>query len=106
MIKKIITIFAILLILILSCKTYQHHVLNPKDFQVKQWFFLHGNNYEYARINAVACVSDYDTDKMMQKIKKYYNMLYGEADSLHITLFNSEADFLNYNECTEQSFYK
>jgi len=106
MTKRIITTFTILLILIFSYKTYQYHILNPTDFQVKQWFFMHGNSFEDARINVVACVTDYDTDKMMQKIRRYYNMLYGEADSLHITLFNSEANFLNYNECAEQTFYK
>ncbi|MBQ8189823.1 MAG: hypothetical protein IJZ44_08605 [Lachnospiraceae bacterium] len=106
MIKRIITILIILIVLKLSYKTYQHHILNPTDFKVKQYFFLHGEDFTDARINVVACVADYDTDKMMQKIRRYYNMLYGEADSLHITLFNSEDNFLNYDECTKQTFYK
>lgn len=105
--KKWIALTVLLLaILPLLYKVYQHHILNPTDFQVKQWFFMHGNNFEDARINVVACATDYDTDKMMQKIRRYYNMLYGEADSLHITLFNSEANFLNYDECATHIYHK
>lgn len=106
MMKRIIATLFLLTALLTLHKVYQYHILNPTDFRVQQYFFIHGENFADARINVIACIADYDTDKMMRKIRQYYNMLYGEADSLHITLFNSEANFLNYDECAEQTFYK
>lgn len=104
--KRIIATLLLLIALLTLHKEYQYQILTPTDFKVQQYFFFHGEDLTDARINVIACVTDYDTDKMMQKIRRYFNMLYGEADSLHITLFNNEANFLNYKECVEQTFYK
>ena len=105
--KKWIGTWMLLFIaLLILCKTYQYDIENPKDFKVQQYFFFHGENFIDTRLNVIACVTDYDTDKMMYKIKRYYDAIYGEADRLTIILFHNIEDFENYDKCTEQTFYK
>ncbi len=104
--KWIISTLLVLSILLTLFKTYQYYITNPTCFKVQQCFFTHGENFTDTRLNVIACVTDYDTDKLMLNIKRYYDMIYGEADRLHITLFHCEADFLNYNECAQTTFYK
>ncbi len=105
--KKWITPTILLLaIFLLLLKTYLYNIENPTDFKVQQCFFAHGEDFTDTQLNVIACVTDYDTEYMMNKIKRYYDCLYGEADRLTIILFDSMRDFENYNKRAEQTFYK
>lgn len=104
--KKIILMLLLLAVLLILCKTYQCNIENPTDFKVQQYFFTHGDNFSSTRLNVISCITDYDVDRMMYKIRRYYNFVYGEADRLEIILFNSEEDFKNYNVHSQQTYYK
>ena len=102
-IRVVLAVFIVFVLSVTGFKIYNHSLLKTTDFEVRQWFFMHGSNFEDARINVIANINDYDLEKMMNKIRRYYEVQHGRADNLHITLFNSEEDFkefINYEEMT------
>ena len=105
-IRVVLVVFMVFVLSVTGFKIYKHSLLSTTDFEVRQWFFSHASNYESTRINVIANIEDYDLDEMMNKIRKYYEVQYGRADSLHITLFNSEEDFKEFENYEQKTFNK
>ena len=105
-VRVCLAVFIVFVLSIIGFKVYKKHILNDTDFEVRQWFFMHGSNFEDTRINVIANIEDYDLDEMMNKIRRFYEVQHGRADSLHITLFNSEEDFKEFENYEQRTFKK
>ena len=105
-IRVVLAVFIVFVLSVTGFKIYNHSLLSTTDFEVRQWFFMCGSNFEDARINVIANINEYDLEKMMNKIRRYYEVQHGRADSLHITLFNSEEDFKEFVNYEEMIFDK
>jgi len=104
--KHIISFILIFIIGIFLGRAYTQNIENPRDFKVQQIFVNNIGDTKETRMNVIVTTDDYDVDKMLRKIRKHHNFVYGEAERLNILLFNSEDDFINFDIYAEETFNK
>ena len=69
----------------------------PEEFSIHQSFIMGTDDYKDTRLKVIVKVQDYDLDDMYNKIIAHHKKLNGMSNELHIELFNSMDDFINYN---------
>lgn len=104
--KKMFLIISLVLGVLVLYNATKRCISTPTDFKIQQHFVAKAEEFTDVRLHVVACINNYDTQKMTHKVKRYYNLMYGSVERLQIILFDSIEDFKIHKECSKETFYK
>ena len=99
LLKIVVLLVCCYLLGMLIGSIYNHNkkVDIPEEFSIHQSFIMGTDDYKETRLKVIVKIQDYNLDDMYNKIIAHHKKLNGMSNKLHIELFNSMDDFINYN---------